>query len=140
MRTEAAICEDPKLIILLLTLTVGKRINSKTTDSVCVHVCDVYSEYFHREDFDFSHLPSEKRLSTTEAMLPIFLSHSILLTHPLTCHSRLLVNVNTPTQLANQVFTKHHKCHEGSAEFTQKQMRESTSASGKSSLHRMACV
>lgn len=35
---------------------------------------DVYSEYFHRADFDFSQSPSEKRLFTTEVMLPIFVT------------------------------------------------------------------
>lgn len=69
-----------------------------------------------------------------------FLSHSILLIGPQICCSRLLVNVDSPTQLANQVFTEHRKCHEGSAEFTQKQMRESTLASGKSSLYIIADV
>lgn len=38
-------------------------------------------------------------------LLLSILSHSILLTHPLICRSHLLVNVNTPTQLANQVFS-----------------------------------
>lgn len=68
---------------------------------------------------------------STGSLLTNF-SCSIILTLLQICKSHLLINVNTPTQLDNQVFTEHHKCHEGSAEFTQKQIRESALASGKS--------
>lgn len=71
-------------------------------------------------------------LSEEGSIKRVITAVSLLLAHLEITQSSHLVNVNTTAQLANQVFTQQHKCHEGSAEFTQKQMSELTLATGKS--------
>lgn len=128
-----------KLIRSLFTFTVGKQKNPQGHGQwIKSSLNNVFVLIYLMFPLDIS--VHKTFVFPTDVQNKVFYHWAITANFLQICHSRPLVNVNTPTQLANQVFTEHHKCHEGSAKFTQKQMRESTFVTGKSSLHRTADV